>query len=114
MLGEFDNKEKGFGIGVDDYMVKPINVKELVLRIRALLRRFQNISEKKVSIGNISLEYDQMKTIIDGKEIRLTQKEFKLLYKLFSYPNRLQFLDCIIHFQILIGILRQSFYHPLQ
>lgn len=87
VLSEFDNKEKGFNSGVDDYMVKPINVKELILRVKALLRRSQNISEKKISIGNTSLEYDQMKTVVNGKEINLTQKEFKLLYKLFSYPN---------------------------
>lgn len=87
VLGELDNKEKGFETGIDDYMVKPINVKEMALRIKALLRRFQNISEKRISIGNTYLEYDQMKTVVDGHELSLAPKEFKLLYKLFSYPN---------------------------
>lgn len=87
VLGELYDKEKGFELGIDDYMVKPINVKELVLRVKALLRRFQNISEKKISIGNVSLEYDQLHTLVGDEEIALTQKEFKLLYKLFSYPG---------------------------
>lgn len=87
VLGELENKEKGFNIGIDDYMVKPINVKELCLRTKALLRRTQSINERKVIIGDTCLEYDEMRALVDKQEIVLPQKEFYLLYKLFSYPD---------------------------
>jgi two-component system OmpR family response regulator len=87
VLGELSNKEKGFETGIDDYMVKPINVKELCLRTKALLRRTKSINERKVRIGDTCLEYDQLRTIVKDREVILPQKEFYLLYKLFSYPD---------------------------
>lgn len=86
---QFDDMQKGFRLGCDDYMVKPINVKELVLRVEALLRRAKIYAEKKIVVGNTILDYDALTISINGKESILPQKEFLLLYKLLSYPNRI-------------------------
>lgn len=86
---QFDDLQRGFRSGADDYMVKPINVKELVLRVEALLRRAKIQSEKKIEIGNTVLDYDALTVTIHGKETILPQKEFYLLYKLLSYPNKI-------------------------
>lgn len=86
---QFDDMQKCFGLGCDDYMVKPINVKELVLRVEALLRRAKIYAEKKIVVGNTILDYDALTISINGKESILPQKEFLLLYKLLSYPNRI-------------------------
>lgn len=88
---------KGFESGTDDYMTKPVNEAEMLLRIKALLRRSQIASEHKLNIGDITLDYDSL-TVSKGKELyTLPQKEFYLLYKLLSYPNkiftRLQLMD---------------------
>lgn len=86
---QFDDMQKAFRAGIDDYMIKPINVKELVLRIEALLRRAKIFSEKKIVIGSTVLDYDALTVTIHGKESILPQKEFYLLYKLLSYPNKI-------------------------
>lgn len=97
VLGDYQYKEKGFGIGIDDYLVKPIDVNEMILRVKALLRRSQNISEKKIITGSTVLEYEQLKVTVGDVEHILPQKEFYLLYKLMSYPNhiftRFQLMD---------------------
>ena len=86
---QFEDVERGFKIGCDDYMIKPINVKELLLRTEALLRRAKISSEKKIVVGNTILDYDALTVTIHGKETILPQKEFFLLYKLLSYPNKI-------------------------
>ena len=91
------DKKKGFLVGTDDYMTKPIDEEEMVLRIKALLRRAQIINEKRIVIGDITLDYNSFSVSKDGKEIVLPQKEFLLLYKLLSYPGkiftRIQLMD---------------------
>lgn len=86
---QFDDMQKGFRAGTDDYMVKPINVRELVLRVEALLRRAKISNEKKIVVGSTTLDYDALTVTLDGKETLLPQKEFYLLYKLLSYPNKI-------------------------
>ena len=86
---QFDDMQKGFRAGTDDYMVKPINVKELVLRVEALLRRAKIQSEKKITVGSTVLDYDALTVTVRGEETILPQKEFYLLYKLLSYPNKI-------------------------
>lgn len=86
---QFDDMQKAFRAGTDDYMIKPINVKELVLRVEALLRRAKISSEKKIVIGSTVLNYDALTVTLHGKESILPQKEFYLLYKLLSYPNKI-------------------------
>lgn len=92
-----EEKCKGFRVGTDDYMVKPVNEEELVLRIKALLRRSQITSEHKLHIGKVTLDYDALTVTRDGVSQTIPQKEFQLLYKLLSYPDkiftRLQLMD---------------------
>ncbi len=85
----FDDMRQGFISGTDDYMVKPINVNEMVLRVQALLRRAQMINERKQTIGGTVLECDTFTVTADGESMILPQKEFMLLYKLTSYPGRI-------------------------
>lgn len=85
----FVDMQMGFASGTDDYMVKPVNVNEMVLRVGALLRRAQMISDRRQTIGNTVLEYDSMTVIANGKSMVLPQKEFMLLYKLTAYPGRI-------------------------
>lgn len=86
---DYSAKEKGFNAGADDYMVKPVDVNEMLLRVAALLRRAQIINNKKIELGRTVLSFDSL-TVSDGeKEILLPQKEFNLLYKLLSYPNKI-------------------------
>ncbi len=101
--GDISDKEKGFTIGADDYMVKPINIQEMIFRVNALLRRAKSASEKKLTFGNTVLEYMSLSVQdINGKQI-LPQKEFMLLYKLLSYPRQIftrqQLLDEIWGFE---------------
>jgi Response regulators consisting of a CheY-like receiver domain and a winged-helix DNA-binding domain len=91
------DKRQGFIVGTDDYMTKPVDEQEMVLRIKALLRRAQIANDRKLTIGEIILDYDAMTVTKDGKTEALPQKEFQLLFKLLSYPNmiftRLQLMD---------------------
>jgi two-component system OmpR family response regulator len=92
-----EEKCKGFLAGTDDYMVKPVNEEEMLLRIKALLRRSQIASERKLHIGNVTLDYDALTVSKNSNKQMLPQKEFYLLYKLLSYPDkiftRLQLMD---------------------
>jgi len=85
----FDDMRKGFVSGTDDYMVKPINVNEMVLRVQALLRRAQMINDRKQTIGGTVLECDTFTVSCDGENMVLPQKEFMLLYKMASFPGRI-------------------------
>ena len=85
----FDDMRLGFLSGTDDYMVKPINVNEMVLRVGALLRRAQMINERRQVIGSTILECDSLTVITDEESVVLPQKEFMLLYKMASYPGRI-------------------------
>ena len=85
----FDDMRLGFLSGSDDYMVKPINVNEMVLRVGALLRRAQMTSERRQVIGDTILECDSLTVTTGGKSMVLPQKEFMLLYKMVSYPGRI-------------------------
>ena len=85
----FDDMRLGFQSGVDDYMVKPINVNEMVLRVGALLRRAQMINEHRQVIGGTILECDSLTVKMDGESFVLPQKEFMLLYKMAAYPGKI-------------------------
>ena len=117
------DKRKGFLVGTDDYLVKPFDEEEMILRIKALLRRAKIVSERKITIGQVTLSYDTLTVSRTLERITLPQKEFLLLYKLLSYPGtvftRIQLLDEIwgvdtesaehtvsVH----IGRLRERFY----
>ena len=82
------SKQRGFRIGVDDYMVKPIDLDELFLRIGALLRRAKIASSRKLEVGSFVMDADEFMTALDGEEINLTKREFNILYKLLSYPKK--------------------------
>lgn len=81
-------KQSGFQLGIDDYMAKPVELDELLLRVRALLRRANIELERKINIGNMVLDADAMSAEIDGGEIALTTREFNIIYKLLSYPKK--------------------------
>lgn len=83
----FDDMSLGFRYGVDDYMVKPINVNEMVLRVKALLRRAQMINDRKQTLGGTVLEHDSFSVTANGDTMVLPQKEFMLLYKMAAYPG---------------------------
>ena len=85
----FDDMRQGFDSRTDDYMVKPVNVNEMVLRVGALLRRARMINERRQTVGNTVLEMDSLTVISDGKTEILPQKEFMLLYKMASYPGKI-------------------------
>ena len=85
----FDDMRMGFQSGVDDYMVKPINVNEMVLRVGALLRRAQMINERRQVIGGTTMECDSLTVTVGGEAYVLPQKEFMLLYKMAAYPGRI-------------------------
>ncbi len=84
-----EDKRRGFVVGTDDYMVKPIDLDELLLRVSALLRRARISAERKLSVGTIVLDYDTFTVTRNGDEIPLTNKEFLLLFKLLSYPRQI-------------------------
>ena len=92
-----EDKRKGFIVGTDDYMTKPVDEEEMILRIRALLRRAQIVNERRITIGDVCLDYDSL-TVSRGNESQtLPRKEFYLLYTLLSYPGkiftRIQLMD---------------------
>ena len=84
-----EDKKKGFLAGTDDYMTKPIDEEEMLLRIRALLRRAKIADERRIVIGDVVLDYDSLTVTKNGEVTELPQKEFLLLYKLLSYPGRI-------------------------
>ncbi|MBU5477900.1 response regulator transcription factor [Eubacterium sp. MSJ-13] len=94
---DLSSKQKGFQIGIDDYMVKPIELAELEMRVKALLRRANIEMERKLTIGNLVLDADAMTAEIDGEEIPVATREFNILFKLLSYPKktftRVQLMD---------------------
>lgn len=85
---DLESKKKGFKAGIDDYLVKPIDLDELQLRIEALLRRAKIASKKKIEIGNLTLDVEEHTAYLGEEEINLTVREFNLLYKLLSYPKK--------------------------
>lgn len=98
---DLPSKQRGFKLGIDDYMVKPVDLDELLLRVRALLRRANVEMERKITVGNLTMDADAMTAtlytqldkdasseIIYGNEIPTTTREFNILYKLLSYPNK--------------------------
>lgn len=85
---DLPSKQKGFQLEIDDYMVKPIELDELLLRVRALLRRANIEMERRITVGNLVLDADAMSAEIDGEEIALTTREFHIIYKLLSYPKK--------------------------
>ncbi len=85
----FDDMRRGFLSGSDDYMVKPINVNEMVLRVGALLRRAQMINDRRQTIGSTVMDCDSLTVSFDGESFVLPQKEFMILYKMASYPGKI-------------------------
>jgi DNA-binding response OmpR family regulator len=92
-----EDRKKGFVAGIDDFMAKPIDTDELLLHIKALLRRYKIVSERKIVVGSVQLDYDSYTVKGHGETIELPQKEFLLLYKLLSFPGkiftRIQLMD---------------------
>lgn len=85
---DLPSKQKGYQLGIDDYMVKPIELDELLLRVRALLRRANIEMDRKLVVGNLELDANGMSAAVDGEEIPVTTREFNILYKLLSYPKK--------------------------
>ena len=85
---DFASKQRGYRIGVDDYMVKPIDLDELFLRIGALLRRAKIASSRKLEVGSFVMDADERTAMLGDDEINLTNREFNILYKLLSYPKK--------------------------
>ncbi len=85
---DFDAKQRGYRVGVDDYMVKPIDLDELFLRIGALLRRAKIASSRKLTVGNFVMDADEHTAYLGDEEIPMTTREFSILYKLLSYPKK--------------------------
>ncbi len=85
---DFSAKQRGFQAGIDDYMVKPIDLDELLLRIGALLRRARIVASKQLTIGTLTMDAEEHTAYRNGTEIPLTVREFNLLYKLLSYPKK--------------------------
>lgn len=91
------DRRQGFIVGTDDYLVKPVDAQEMVLRVRALLRRARIVADRRIEVGDVVLDYDALTVSCPGKTVALPPKEFSLLYKLLAYPGqvftRLQLLD---------------------
>lgn len=86
---DYDALQRAFTLGADDYMVKPVNVNELLVRVKALLRRAKISAEKKIVVGSTVLDYEGMTVRTGGREMVLPLKEFNLLFKLLSYPGKI-------------------------
>ena len=84
-----EDKRKGFLVGIDDYMTKPLDEDEMIWRIKALLRRAKIVNEHKMEIGDVTLDYDALTVTKNGEVQELPQKEFMLLFKLLSYPGKI-------------------------
>ncbi|MGN0520193.1 MAG: response regulator transcription factor [Candidatus Fimenecus sp.] len=84
----YEDKRDGFLAGIDDYMVKPVDLNEMLLRVQALLRRAKIVTDRRLTVGNTVLRYDSYSAEFDGKTVDIPQKEFLVLYKLMSYPGR--------------------------
>lgn len=80
-------KQRGFDLGIDDYMVKPIEFSELLMRVRALLRRANIEASRRLTVGSLTLDADALTAAVNGEDIPVTTREFNILYKLLSYPN---------------------------
>ncbi len=85
---DISSKQKGYSAGIDDYMVKPVNPEELLLRIGALMRRANIQASRRLSVGALVLDVDEHSASLNGEEVPLTVREFNLLYKLLSYPKK--------------------------
>ena len=85
---DFASKQRGFRAGIDDYMVKPVDLDELLLRIEALLRRSKIANARRIEIGSLILDADEHTAYVDGEEVPLTVREFNIVYKLLSYPKK--------------------------
>lgn len=85
---DFTAKQRGFSAGIDDYMVKPIELDELVLRIGALLRRAKIVANKKLTVGSFLMDVEEHMAYLNKQEVPLTAREFDLLYKMLSYPKK--------------------------
>jgi len=84
-----EDKKRAFALGTDDYMVKPVDMNEMIWRVGALLRRAQIVNEHKLTIGNVVLDYDALTVTSEKETLELPRKEFYLLYKLLSYPKKI-------------------------
>jgi len=85
---DLSSKQRGFRLGIDDYMVKPVDLDELIMRVHALLRRANIAVEKTLTAGNLELKAEETCAYVDGEEIHLTVREFNILFKLLSYPKK--------------------------
>lgn len=85
---DFYSKQKGFLVGIDDYMTKPINLEELLLRIGAILRRSKIATSRKITVGSLIMNMDSRSAVFNHREMSLTAREFNILYKLLSYPDK--------------------------
>ncbi len=85
---DFASKQRGFRIGVDDYMVKPVDLDEMFLRIGALLRRAKIATSRSITVGSFTMDMDEHTAYLNDEEIQLTTREFNILYKMLSYPKK--------------------------
>ena len=85
---DFPSKQRGYEIGIDDYMVKPIDINELLLRIGALLRRANILNQKRLAVGNLMMDADNMAVTVNGESVGTSVREFNILFKMLSYPDR--------------------------